>query len=183
MSRKWTVIALLALAAMTLCTVAALAQAPAHKIIGADKCKMCHQTEAKGNQYKVWLASAHAKAFADLALPAALEVGKKLGVAEPQKDPKCLGCHTTKGILGAAVDVTYKPEEGVGCEACHGAGSDYKAMPVMKVLDQAKAAGLVVPTEAVCVKCHNDKSPTFKAFKFAEAVKVIAHPNPAKVKG
>lgn len=40
------------------------------------------------------------------------------------------------------------------CESCHGPGSEYKAMPVMKDLERAKAAGLVLPTSAFCSTCH-----------------------------
>ncbi len=157
---------------------AAAAPAGAHKLIGADKCKMCHNTAAKGEQYKIWSASAHAKAYADLATPAALEVGKKAGVAEPQKDEKCLVCHTTTNFTKAAGDVSYKVDEGVGCEACHGAGSDYKSMTVMKDKAAAMKAGLVMPDEATCKKCHNEKSPTYKPFVYADMWKKIAHMMP-----
>lgn len=179
MARKWMIVSLVIVLALSL-SAAAFAQAPAHKIVGSDKgCKMCHNSAAKGAQHKVWMESGHAKAFAALATPAALEVGKKLGVAEPQKDPKCLECHTTKGFLKAEADAGYVEAEGVGCEACHGAGSDYKAMAVMKDKAKAVAAGMVVPDEKTCVKCHNEKSPTYKPFKFAEAWKIVAHPKPA----
>lgn len=180
MSRKWMIVSLMAVLALSF-SAAAFAQAPAHLIVGAEKgqCKMCHQGVAKGDQFKIWSESSHAKAFATLATPEAIEAGKKLGIAEPQKDPKCLECHTTKGFLKAGTGPAYVEAEGVGCEACHGAGSDYKAMAVMKDRAKAVAAGMVVPDEKTCVKCHNEKSPTYKPFKFAEAVKVIAHPKPA----
>ena len=40
------------------------------------------------------------------------------------------------------------------CENCHGPGSEYKSIPVMKDLDRAKAAGLMLPTAAFCMTCH-----------------------------
>ncbi len=40
------------------------------------------------------------------------------------------------------------------CESCHGPGSDYKSMPVMKDAAQAQAAGLVIPGAAFCATCH-----------------------------
>lgn len=40
------------------------------------------------------------------------------------------------------------------CEGCHGPGSEYKAMPVMKDPAKAKAAGLVQPGAAFCATCH-----------------------------
>lgn len=176
--RSWTLVLMVVLGMTLFTALNAAAQAPAHKVVGAEKCKMCHQGPAKGNQFQIWTASNHAKAYATLATPEALEAGKKLGIAEPQKDEKCLSCHATANFLKAPADVSYKVEEGVGCEACHGPGSDYKAMAVMKDRAKAVAAGMVVPDEKTCLQCHNEKSPTYKPFNFAEMSKKIAHPAP-----
>ena len=40
------------------------------------------------------------------------------------------------------------------CESCHGSGSEYKSIPVMKDLAKAKDAGLVLPGAAFCATCH-----------------------------
>ena len=45
---------------------------------------------------------------------------------------------------------------GVQCEACHGAGADFKKMSIMKDRDAAVANGLVIPTQATCDGCHKD---------------------------
>jgi len=152
-----------------------------HKFIGTKKCSMCHKSEAKGNQYGQWQSTAHAKAFEKLASPEAKEAGTKAGITgDPQADPKCLKCHQTAyGVDAALIGEGFVKEDGVQCEACHGAGGDYMSMSVMK--DKAKAieAGLVVPTKEVCVKCHNQESPTFKGFDFDEYLKKVAHPNPS----
>lgn len=150
--------------------------------IGADKCsKMCHKSAAKGEQYGIWQKSKHSQAFATLATPAALEMAKKAGVTgDPQKAEACLKCHVTGYTAAAALkDSTFSSKEGVSCEACHGAGSAYSKLSVMKDKKAAIAAGLIMPTEAVCVKCHNKESPSYKPFVFAEAAKTIAHPKPA----
>ena len=39
----------------------------------------------------------------------------------------------------------------------------------------AQEAGLIMPDETVCVTCHNEKSPTFKGFEFAERIKEVKH--------
>jgi len=154
-----------------------------HQYIGASKCKTCHKSEAKGDQYGKWEASKHAKAFEVLASEAALAIGKEKGIDNPQTSDQCLGCHVTAFSAPAAEKAeSYDQAEGVGCESCHGPGSDYKKMNIMKDLEAAKGAGLIMPTEETCVVCHNDKSPTFKGFDFAEMSKTIAHPNPAKGK-
>jgi len=41
------------------------------------------------------------------------------------------------------------------------------------------AAGLIVPDEKTCTKCHNADSPTFKEFDFAAMYAKIEHTIPA----
>lgn len=184
--RKVAVVIMAIAVALLVMSVVSMAQekaaAPAkvvHKYVGAAKCKMCHNSPAKGEQFNKWTASKHAKAFEVLASPEALEVGKKLGVDTPQKSEKCLVCHVTGYSAPAeAKDATYNQAEGVGCEVCHGPGSDYKDMKVMKDPKAAVAAGMIIPNEETCKGCHNAKSPTFKSFVFADAYKIIAHTIP-----
>jgi hypothetical protein len=64
---------------------------------------------------------------------------------------RCKGCHRIQYDSWAA---TGHPEKGVDCEYCHGAGADYVPVKVMKDPAAARAAGLVDPTKAMCVKCH-----------------------------
>ena len=45
-------------------------------------------------------------------------------------------------------------EIGVGCEACHGPGSDYFTWRIMKDPERATANGLWRPTREVCMRCH-----------------------------
>jgi hypothetical protein len=160
-----------------------LAQGP--KYVGVKKCKMCHSSKKSGAQFKVWQKTKHAEAYKTLATPKAKEIAKKKGIADPQKAPECLKCHVTGYNAPAAQKAkTLTMEEGVSCEACHGPGSKYKSMKVMKDLYAGKADpakyGLVMPDEKTCKKCHNSESPTFKPFNFAERVKEIAHPVPKK---
>ncbi|MFB3851931.1 MAG: multiheme c-type cytochrome [Acidobacteriota bacterium] len=43
----------------------------------------------------------------------------------------------------------------VDCESCHGKGSEYAKMWIMKDKEAAKAAGLVAkPDKASCINCH-----------------------------
>ena len=129
-------------------------------------CKMCHKA-----QYDSWLTTGHAKAW-DLLKP------------EEQAKPECAGCHQT-GAMADGVMVTS-----VGCEACHGAGSEYKKPAIMgkavwaKDKEAAKkgaiAAGLVYPTADNCVKCHKaEGNANFKPFDFEKA-KGKVHPVAAK---
>jgi hypothetical protein len=108
--------------------------------IGATKCKMCHKL-----QYDSWAETKHAKATED----AKNSTTRKF-------EPACLTCHATN-----------KSEElaGVQCEACHGPGSEYKSISIMKDKAKAIAAGLVLPTQETCNRCHDGKD-HHKAIKF-----------------
>ncbi len=158
----------------------AIAIAADATIVGAGKCKTCHKKPKAGEQFKIWSASKHANAFETLKGEKAIAIAKEKGLGNPWEEAACLKCHTTKDFLG--VDIAeknkYAIEEGVSCEACHGAGSNYKKKTVMKVRDDAVAAGLLIEGEAGCVKCHNDESPTFESFNFEKQWAEIAHPVP-----
>ncbi len=68
---------------------------------------------------------------------------------------KCRMCHRIQHDSWSA---GTHPKKGLDCEACHGNGADYKAMPVMKNSAAAKAAGLVTPELGFCRKCHGAKA-------------------------
>lgn len=159
----------------------ALADGPAHAFVGAEKCKMCHNSPAKGAQFTKWSQMKHSKAFETLGTEAAKKIASDKGIADPQKAPECLRCHVTgHGAPADKLTDKYKAAEGVSCESCHGPGGDYWKMEVMKDHAKAVAAGMMVPTEATCKTCHNADSPTFKGFNFEEHKAKIAHPNPQK---
>ncbi|MCP4900623.1 MAG: hypothetical protein GY906_26975 [bacterium] len=101
-----------------------------HTFVGAAKCKMCHKV-----QHTSWLQTKHAKAT---------EVAK--ASADKTFGAECLQCHATNNDESLA---------GVQCETCHGAGSDYKKMSIMKDREQSIGAGLEIPTQATCERCHD----------------------------
>ncbi len=161
---------------------ASAAEKPAHAYVGVKTCKMCHSKAATGNQYGKWTESKHSKAFEVLATDAAKAAAKKQGLeGNPQELAECLECHVTAyGVDASMVGKRLKPEDGVGCESCHGPGKDYKSKKVMMDVDAAVAKGLIIPDEKTCVQCHNERSPFFKGFKFDEFYAKIAHPVPDK---
>ena len=139
------------------------------KYVGAVKCKMCHNKAEKGEQYNKWLAGPHAKAMAALK-------------GDEAKNPKCLKCHSTAASVDQGLVATITVEECVSCESCHGAGSAYKTSTIMKDKAKAIAAGLIMPDEKLCRKCHNPESPNYKEFNFKTFSAKIAHLNPDKEK-
>jgi hypothetical protein len=150
------------------------------KYVGAVACaKMCHKTAKKGEQLRIWQESAHAKAYETLATPEAKAVGKKQGIEDPQESDAWLACHTTAhGAPDELKGRKFSHAEGVGCESCHGPGSLYKKLKVMKDREQAIANGLIIPDASTCTQCHNEKSPTYKPFDYEERWKEITHPKP-----
>ena len=181
---------LLTAACATAAGVLAVAAEEAAKphFIGAAACGTCHKRATTGDQLGNWEASSHAEAFATLGTPEAAAVAKKAGIeGSPQEAAACLSCHVTAYGVDAALIATpragkkgFEVSDGVQCETCHGAGSLYKSRKVMKDREASVAAGLIIPDEALCVTCHNDKSPTYKGFNYEEMLPKISHPNPKK---
>jgi hypothetical protein len=157
----------------------ALAGGDPANLVGTKMCGICHKKEDTGNQLGNWEKSPHAKAFATLGTPEAKEAAKKLGIDDPQKSGKCLKCHSTAYWFSEKIATEkIKPEEGVTCESCHGAGKDYKSKSVMENREKSIAAGMVYPATKSCTQCHNAESPTFKGFDEAKYAEKVAHPNP-----
>jgi len=135
---------------VVLLAVGSTSAAPTY--VGAEKCKMCHKL-----QYDSWLQTKHAKATEDAK-----------NAKDRKYEPACLTCHATN---------KDEAMSGVQCEACHGPGSDYKSIQVMKDKEKAIAAGLVMPTQTTCNGCHDGKD-HHKSMKFDRDV-VHKHKTPA----
>jgi len=139
------------------------------RFAGSDACGACHRGPNRGYQYSIWRSSQHARAWAVLGTARGFEVAKEKGVAEPQTDPACLKCHAPAAVPARLASA--RVEEGVGCEACHGAGSEYLEDAIMRDRTAAAKAGLRQPTRKTCLGCHDGNK-----FQYDEAVKKIAHP-------
>ena len=150
--------------------------------VGEKVCRQCHHQSGGRNQFNPWRLSAHAKGWAALAMPEAGKIAELSGVAvEPFKSPICLGCHTTASdVEDWERDETFRLQDGVQCELCHGPGSEYIDPAVMEDPDAARAAGLRMPDEADCMVCHREKGShvavlNVKKFDYGEALKEIGH--------
>jgi mono/diheme cytochrome c family protein len=158
------------------------ASAPKYQYIGAGKCKTCHMSAAKGNQHGQWMKTGHAKAYATLATPKAKELAEKAGVkGNPQEAKECLKCHVTGyGQPKEAFAASFAMTDGVGCESCHGPGSAYQKLAIMKDPKASRDNGLVDVTEKTCLGCHNKDFVDFKGFDFKVYSAKVAHPNPQR---
>jgi hypothetical protein len=193
MRRFWTGIGIIALAVVSVHFVLSSPAASEDEkdvqrtYVGVAKCKMCHKTAKQGEQYPIWQKGPHAKSYETLANEESMKIAKEMGIDDPQKAPECLRCHVTAhGVDEKYLSNRFSMTDGVVCEACHGAGGDYSKSSVMKAIIKGEiepaSVGLVIPDEAVCVRCHNDESPTFKGFDFEKAYAAIQHPIPEERK-
>lgn len=153
--------------------------------VGARACGTCHDGPGMGYQFSIWLHSKHSRSYAALAKPEARKILQLSGLrGDPQASPTCMGCHAPAALAEPwQKEEQLRIDDGVQCEDCHGPGSEYMTEEVMRKPEAARAAGLRMPTEADCMRCHIVKgshvavlaSPAFDAKKSLEA---IAHPTP-----
>lgn len=140
--------------------------------VGASRCRVCHLPQAKS-----WQETRMAKAF-ELLKPGVAAEAKTAHKLDPAKDytkdGTCLACHTTGyGQPGGFVSLEKTPNlAGIQCEACHGPGQDYLKPGKMTLQNKdykravLVAAGMEVPSEVMCRKCHNEKSPFYQPFDY-----------------
>jgi len=146
--------------------------------VGASKCKICHQTEKQGMQFPLWQNSGHSKSFAALSSEKALEIGKSIGIEKPAESPECLKCHASLHEKAPELD-----PEGVTCEVCHGPGSEYRKLNIMKDKELSAKNGLILygSPEAIntqCLTCHRNAHG--KTFDFPTSWEKVKHPVPEK---
>jgi hypothetical protein len=128
--------------------------------VGAGKCKICHKTEKQ------------------VSSPEAPAKAKEMEVENPTESPDCLKCHAP--LFEKAPE--FK-EEGVTCEVCHGPGSVYKKLKIMKNREESVKNGLILyeSGEAIkkqCLSCHDMSHE--KPFDFEAAWEKVKHPVPEK---
>jgi YVTN family beta-propeller protein len=153
--------------------------------VGAQTCAQCHDGPATGHQFSKWRLSAHAAAYASLALPEAKTIAEFSGIPEqPQQARMCLGCHTTAAETEEWEKAEgFHLEDGLQCEGCHGPGSEYSSADIMKDRAKAMANGLRMPHKDSCTVCHRTKGSHDMAlkrtpFNLQMAWEAISHPTP-----
>jgi len=142
-----------------------------YRIVGSTRCAMCHRAGTAGNIYARWKSGPHASAFLTLQS----EKARSLSEGKPFRNPECLGCHTTAGALNRTVGVEPGTREGVGCEACHGAGSGYSRLAIMQDRRKATAKGLIAGADKRCETCHNGTCPTDASGSYRDEWRRFGH--------
>jgi len=155
------------------------------QFVGANKCRKCHKSESQGKQFGIWEETAHAKAYETLKSDEAAKIATEKGLGNAHEADECLKCHTTvNDDESITFSERFEQTQGVQCETCHGAGSDYDSKKTMQDREKSIAKGMRAiavddgSAEKWCKTCHNEESPTFKEFVFADMWDKIKHPVP-----
>ncbi len=140
------------------------------RVLGVESCASvaCHNaaeplpnSSVAQNEYRVWAASdPHARAYKSLSGERGVAMARLAGVGPATEAPLCLSCHTT-AQAGAVPGPRLTREEGVSCEACHGAASPWIGPHARGLYhyDEVLAAGLyptatIAARAAQCLRCH-----------------------------
>ena len=162
------------------CVPAVVAQEPpktpfidgvAHEGVMSCYGSTCHsRQEATGvvvrqNEILSWQDStsttgAHYRAYKTLFSERSKEIATRLGYGSAPKAPQCLSCHTD-GIAPALRQKNFHPDDGVGCESCHGGAGDWLTSHYDESASHKAnlARGLYALENAktragVCLSCH-----------------------------
>jgi YVTN family beta-propeller protein len=156
--------------------VATATAAEGPRYTGVAACAECHAGAEYGFQFSKWRDSKHANAYAVLGTSRAQELAAQAGIqGDPRREATCLKCHATAHHAPAGTLENYADYEGVGCEACHGAGSEHAdeasartdaSAPLQHKLPKA--------TNETCQSCHANAHG--KPFEYESALAAIAHP-------
>ena len=143
---------------------------PVGKYVGPGSCSAsaCHgsvtprnTTKVLQNEYSTWVTEdSHARAYASLTGSLGRQMSAILKIGPAEKAQRCLVCHAisvSEGHSTAALDIS----EGVSCESCHGAASQWIGPHIQSTAKHADMVrlGLVdsknlsIRSEK-CLSCH-----------------------------
>ena len=151
----------------------------APRYVGSKICMDCHSGADQGQQDVLWMRSRHAHAYWRLGSDWSLFLARLRphyqDLESPIADDRCRLCHVTGSQdPDALFETSYRPQEGIGCEACHGPGSEYVTVEAMANRETFLASGGRIPDAQTCRTCHRVSD----NFDWAEMWPKIAHPKP-----
>jgi hypothetical protein len=146
------------------------------KYLGARYCAGCHSPPAKFpidfvllDEYKTWKEKdKHSKAYDKLTSERSKQIAALMRINDPTREDRCLSCHAVnvpKALREEeAEDQTFKIEDGVTCDACHGPASRWAVPHSLpgwrkKPMEQKVALGMTdvrnpVFRATLCYSCH-----------------------------
>jgi hypothetical protein len=145
---------------------AGAARADGARLQGVASCAAtaCHNANgppgSQGSEYTTWAAAdPHARAYRVLFEERSVRMAKnlKLPGGRPEKADLCLNCHVYPNLSShVSRSERFRPGDGVGCEACHGAAEQWLSTHYLDGPGKegmANTKDLRVRAE-VCVRCH-----------------------------
>lgn len=122
------------------------------RFVGSSVCRSCHFSE-----HEDWTRTAHYSAF------------QTLKRVQRQRARSCVPCHVVGYGLDSGYSIDSPREElvGVGCEVCHGPGSEHTSNPRFPMRK--------TPGPQLCLVCHNIKHSDFANGLEARYFDVIDH--------
>ena len=141
------------------------------KLLGPGSCSSsnCHgnvkplnSSNVLQNEYITWSRhDRHARAYLTLQGADSKKIATNLGIGDPSKEPLCLSCHAVYATPPQPTGDTFRLEDGVSCEACHGAAEEYLKSHAVTGASHSEnvANGLTdlsnIGTRAtLCLSCH-----------------------------
>ena len=106
--------------------------------IGSKSCQNCHDN--------VHSSDPHANAMKSL-------------TRKERKKGTCVSCHATQKIMGPKSKTVsdYRVEDSVGCESCHGPGTEHVDNPTKENIVGLGESCPECVLEALCTSCHTNK--------------------------
>jgi hypothetical protein len=147
-----------------------IAAAEESRLLGAATCASsnCHgsvnprsATNVLQNEYVTWQKEdAHSRAYQTLLSEDSKTIARHLGIPEAHRSKECLSCHTT-ATSGYSHGEKFRVEDGVSCEACHGAGENWLKSHVEKgathwdnVTNGLTDLSTAGKQATLCLSCH-----------------------------
>jgi peroxiredoxin len=142
--------------------------------VGSNACQSCHEAE-----FATWEASPHGHAVESLVNASSAGGADK---SDKSGDADCLDCHTTAfGKTGGFVPNVSAASQSdlarVGCESCHGPGSDHigeAAKRVGTILSLGDKCDSCVILK-ICGRCHDDANDPGFQFEVEERIETQRH--------
>ena len=148
--------------------VSTAAQVPQYVGAGGCSAPACHgsvkpmtQTSIWQNEYSIWgTQDKHSHAYESLGNPVAVRMAKILGLPAANSAQKCLACHAVDAPPAARA-TTFDIGDGVSCENCHGAASQWLGPHTTAgwTHEQSLQLGMydtrdIVSRTSRCLECH-----------------------------
>jgi hypothetical protein len=113
------------------------------------------------NEYRRWLLEdRHSQAYSVLSSQLSKQIAANMGLASPTAAPLCLDCHADN-VAKAQRGPSFRIEDGVGCEACHGGAEQWIKSHASNTVQHSAnvAAGMYQtdqpnPRATLCLSCH-----------------------------